>query len=83
MDLQRKAVLVEKLAALEMAIGPALAKSGGKRWFTGEAACPLCGSRTLLRSHRRNQAEHALSLLALPFRCDDCGRRFFVLRTAL
>ncbi len=39
--------------------------------------CPKCGSREIHRSHRKNIAERALSLVFLPWRCDICYVRFF------
>jgi len=45
--------------------------------------CPLCGStHKIHRSHRRSPAERLLGVLLLirPFRCLDCGKRFWRLR---
>ena len=52
-------------------------------WFTTDLSCPLCQSGSILRSHRRDRLEYLLAALALPFRCDHCGIRFFVMRSAL
>jgi hypothetical protein len=39
--------------------------------------CPLCGSRNLRYSHRRNRRERLLSLIGIrPLRCRDCRARF-------
>ena len=46
--------------------------------FTTDVACPSCHSEMVHRSHRRGELEQALSVFALPFRCDDCATRFFV-----
>ena len=38
--------------------------------------CPLCGSKDILRSHRRGLIEWTLLLLFLrPFRCRQCSAR--------
>ncbi len=42
-----------------------------------KSSCPYCQSDELLRSHRRNLIESAMSFLLLPWRCYDCNRRFF------
>lgn len=43
--------------------------------------CPQCRSSSLMRSHRRNFVERFLSIVqVLPYRCEDCNHRFFVLR---
>jgi predicted Zn-ribbon and HTH transcriptional regulator len=41
--------------------------------------CPICQSGTVRRSKRRTIAERTImtALLVRPFRCVDCGRRFF------
>jgi uncharacterized protein with PIN domain len=40
--------------------------------------CPSCGSKNVSRSARRNLVEKAISLFrVLPYRCQDCRRRFF------
>jgi hypothetical protein len=39
--------------------------------------CPLCVSRRLWRSHRRNRWERLISVVGIyPFRCEDCHYRF-------
>lgn len=43
-------------------------------------SCPRCRSGWVRRSIRRNLLERAAAVLALPWRCDDCDRRFFALR---
>jgi len=40
-------------------------------------SCPHCRSRDIARSRRRGAVEKALSSIALPYRCDRCGARFF------
>src|SRR5579884_2421115 len=40
-------------------------------------ACPDCGSTNVSRSHRRNLVERAAAPVALPWRCQMCGRRFY------
>ena len=44
--------------------------------------CPVCHSTILLRSHRQRRVEFWLSPFMLPFRCDECGTRFFISRPA-
>jgi len=41
--------------------------------------CPICQSGSVRRSKRRTIAERTImtALLVRPFRCFDCGRRFF------
>jgi|HubBroStandDraft_1064217.scaffolds.fasta_scaffold837213_2 transposase-like protein len=41
--------------------------------------CPICQSGSVRRSKRRTIAERTImaALLVRPFRCVDCGRRFF------
>jgi hypothetical protein len=47
--------------------------------FTIQQACPNCRSRFFHRSHRRNRLEFGMSRIALPFRCDECNTRFFLI----
>jgi len=52
----------------------------GEIGATGQAErhpCPCCGSSPTRRSPRRNWAERMLGIIALPYRCDKCGRRFY------
>ena len=45
---------------------------------TTERRCPACRCTAIRRSHRRNLLEKALSVVSiLPFRCHDCGQRFW------
>ncbi len=41
--------------------------------------CRVCGGIDVRRSARRNGLERLLAVLfgLLPYRCDDCNRRFF------
>lgn len=41
--------------------------------------CPMCGSRCIRRSKRRKTVERTVltMLLVRPFRCVECGWRFF------
>lgn len=41
--------------------------------------CPMCASRCVRRSKRQGLAEHTVltALLVMPFRCVECGWRFF------
>jgi hypothetical protein len=48
--------------------------------LTSTLRCPMCSSEVLHRSHRYGYLEWILSFASLPFRCDDCGTRFFVSR---
>ena len=47
---------------------------------TDHSACPICDSKTILRSHRRNALEMKLTPFMLPYRCDECGARFYLTR---
>jgi hypothetical protein len=39
--------------------------------------CPKCRSKEIMRSHRRNPLERALSVFVLPWRCSCCYARFY------
>ena len=94
METQRAEILIHRLEGmkakaqahlrqgfpLRFAESPRLATDW---WFTAEFACPLCRSKQILRSHRRSRLEYLFTPLVLPFRCDNCGMRFFVSRAAL
>jgi hypothetical protein len=57
--------------------------AGSRAWawlFASGVECPMCGSYRAHRSHRHGEVEFALSPIALPFRCDECGCRYFVPR---
>ena len=54
----------------------------GRVRYTVRMKCPLCRSRIIERSRRRNELEHLMSLFVLPFRCCECRTRFFVTRIA-
>lgn len=54
----------------------------GEWRFTTRVACPACYSRAIRRSHRRSPREYLLSAFMLPFRCLQCGTRFFLSRLA-
>jgi predicted RNA-binding Zn-ribbon protein involved in translation (DUF1610 family) len=48
--------------------------------FTAKShECPGCGSRLVHQSHKRSVLERiaCLALLLQPYRCDNCGARFF------
>ncbi len=45
--------------------------------------CPLCNSRSMRRSKRRNVAEWLISAALLPWRCEHCQARFFRIRNEL
>ena len=70
----------------EGAAGPpaaAAARAWTPPWrLTARLACPWCEAPGIHRSHRHGLWERVLSAVALPFRCDDCGARFFVFRLA-
>jgi len=69
----------------EVSAGPpaAAARAWNPPWrFTTRIACPWCESPAMHRSHRHGPLERVMSAVALPFRCDDCGARFFVFRLA-
>ena len=44
--------------------------------------CPRCDSDRIRRSHRRSLMERILTGLLLPYRCDFCNFRFFLLKWA-
>ena len=44
--------------------------------------CPRCESGKVHRSHRRSSLERVLALFLLPYRCEFCNFRFFLLRWA-
>ena len=39
--------------------------------------CPLCKEERFGRSHRHRFVERAISILVVPYRCDECDLRFF------
>jgi hypothetical protein len=40
-------------------------------------ACPSCGARTAIRTHRSGAAEHLASLIGIyPYFCENCKVRF-------
>ena len=43
-------------------------------------ACPACRSWQIRRSRRRNLVEKGMALFVRPYRCMDCGFRFFQYR---
>ena len=45
--------------------------------------CPRCGGNWVRRSHRKGTLERIVCALLLisPFRCEDCGHRYFRFRS--
>ena len=54
-----------------------MARTHAISFWIGTRQCPLCGSRDVLRSHRRGLVEWTIVLLLLmrPFRCRQCSAR--------
>jgi DNA-directed RNA polymerase subunit RPC12/RpoP len=45
---------------------------------TQKRACPHCESTMVCRSRRHGVTESLLRVLSIvPFRCEECGKRFF------
>ena len=51
-----------------------------ERGFLVLNGCP-CGEREAIRSRRRGLIEYPISFAVLPYYCQHCSRRFFMLRS--
>lgn len=85
----RLSVLIQRVDALKRAADaerrnrlPLNARSSHLP-VTQNSACPICDSKTILRSHRRNALEMKLTPFMLPYRCDECGARFYLTRVPM
>ena len=65
---------------MERSSHPSLGVAADQRLaFAFARKCPLCGCSHLRRSTIHSEDEEQLRILLSPYRCNDCGERFWTI----